>query len=212
MGRTTEEALKMIDETIIHPFDYEFRVGRTNKDKSKSYLIYVTDTALMRELQRCLGYEWSSYTEFKSNQVTCTIEFNGIKRCGSSGLKQDKFANFPDLIKSAESDAFKRACFRLGLAKYMYDFPSGGIWISKQVDDIYAQPKNREYLKGYCLYELLKQLAKNPCRCEKLNRVFQSIRSQHKFIGKCLKQGNIPVKKVLDTEQYERDPEEMNNN
>lgn len=123
---------KLIEELAM-PFpaeEIEWRVGSTNKDKTKGIaLAYLTSRAVMNRLDDVLGPEnWQdTYTPIPgSNGDTkgylCTI---GI-RIGDEWLYKQDGADESNLeaIKGGISDALKRAAVKWGVGRYLYNLPN----------------------------------------------------------------------------------------
>jgi len=107
------------------PEKVSWRVGSTNKDKTKGMaLAYIDARDVMQRLDDVLGHmDWCDrYVETASGRVICTIEIRNTERpeewvsksdgAGSTGFEGDK---------GGISDAFKRAAVKWGIGRYLYD-------------------------------------------------------------------------------------------
>lgn len=109
------------------PDEIEWRVGSTSGDKTKGLaLAYMDARAVMRRLDLVCGPEnWQDRYPHAGAKTVCEI---GIK-CGDEWVWKADGAGDTDFEadKGALSDAFKRAAFRWGIGRYLYDLPS--VWV-----------------------------------------------------------------------------------
>lgn len=117
-------AQEIFDElSAPFPIEYiEWRVGSTNKDKSKCLpLCYIDARAVMDRLDAVCGPDgWQcNYTPGAGGMVICNL---GIRVDGAWLWKSDG-AGQTDIEgdKGALSDALKRAAVRWGIGRYLYD-------------------------------------------------------------------------------------------
>ena len=125
-----------MQEKLRKPFsvkDLEFRVGSTNKDKTKGIaLVYITARAVMDRLDEVFGVAgWDcSFKEITKGGLICTIEHVQYEDTGNfrSTSKAD-VSEFSDIesIKGGASGAFKRAGVMYGIGRYLYDIPN--VWV-----------------------------------------------------------------------------------
>jgi len=115
----------MIDfEKLKRPFrphEIEWRVGATNKDKTKGMaLAYMDARAVMDRLDAVCGPEnWQCRYPHAGSKTCCDlgIVINDTCVWKSDGAGDTDFEG----DKGAFSDAFKRAAVRWGIGRYLYD-------------------------------------------------------------------------------------------
>lgn len=150
------QTLKDLFAELARPFDpasVDFKPGATTKDKQRCLaMAYADSRAYEARLDEALQENWSaSYerafvhapvdvVEWENGQrvtrtknigkvaVTCFLTILGVTRCGMGecDLADD------NAVTSAESQAFKRACSRFGLGRYLYDIPQ--VWVGYDED------------------------------------------------------------------------------
>ena len=126
---------KLIEE-LAKPFpaeDIEWRVGATNKDKTKGVaLAYITARAVMNRLDEVLGPEnWTDNylpipgTNHDTKGYICSISI----RLDNNWVSKQDGADESNMesIKGGLSDAFKRAAVKWGVGRYLYDLPNN--WV-----------------------------------------------------------------------------------
>lgn len=120
-------------EELAKPFpaeDIEWRVGSTNKDKTKGIaLAYLTARAVMNRLDEVLSPEnWQdSYsvipgTAGDTKGYICSISIH----LGDTWVSKQDGADESNMesIKGGISDAFKRTAVKWGVGRYLYDVPN----------------------------------------------------------------------------------------
>ena len=117
---------------LVAPFpldDIEFRVGAMSADKTKALaLAYITSRALMDRLDTIMGPEnWQDeYKAGPDGGVSCGLSL----RINDEWIQKWDVASNTDIepVKGGVTDAFKRACYKWGLARYLYRIPNE--WVS----------------------------------------------------------------------------------
>jgi len=119
----------------------QWKPGAVSKDKTRAMaLAYVDSRAYMERLDEVVpGWE----DEYKLNVLTdrvivlCHLTVAGVTRTGDgeallvdNGGKPD-----PNAVTSASAQAFKRACAKFGLGRYLYDLPR--VWVDYDPDKRY---------------------------------------------------------------------------
>src|SRR3990172_9066870 len=121
-------------EALARPFpisEIEFRAGATNQEKTKALaLAYITSRAAMARLDAVMGPgNWKDeYTAGPAGGVLCSLSL----RINNEWItKQDgaENTNF-EAVKGGFSDAFKRACVKWGIGRYLYYL--SGTWVKCQ--------------------------------------------------------------------------------
>lgn len=113
----------------FNPLAISWRVGATNKDKSKGIaLAYLNARDVQDRLDEVCGIEnWQvRFPWHDAGKLNCEIgihtEHGWIwKGCGAGDTNVEA-------DKGAFSDAFKRAAVRWGIGRYLYDLPN--VWIN----------------------------------------------------------------------------------
>jgi hypothetical protein len=109
----------------------EWRVGSTNKDKTKCLpLCYIDARTAMDRLDGVCGPDgWqNNYTSGVNGSIVCNI---GIRMPDGSWVWKADGAGATDVEgeKGALSDAFKRAAVRHGVGRYLYDIKAAWVEI-----------------------------------------------------------------------------------
>lgn len=108
----------------LDPAEVEWRVGSTNKDKSRGMaLAYIDARAVMDRLDEVCGPDgWQCRYSHATGKTVCDI---GI-RCGDEWVWKADGAGDTDVEaeKGALSAAFKRAAVRWGIGRYLYEIAS----------------------------------------------------------------------------------------
>lgn len=126
-------------QAFFKPDELEWRVGATNKEKTKGMaLVYVTNRAIQNRLDDVFGvFGWQNeYRQWKGD----------AQICGISVLDEDTMqwvtkwdgAGDSDMegIKGGLSDSMKRAAYQWGIGRYLYKMPT--VWVPlKQVGKSY---------------------------------------------------------------------------
>lgn len=106
------------------PDSISWRVGATNKDKTKGIaLAYIDARDVMNRFDEVCGINWQCrYSHVTDKGVVCEI---GVKLDGE-WLWRSNGAGETDVEgeKGALSDAFKRAAVLWGVGRYLYDLPN----------------------------------------------------------------------------------------
>jgi hypothetical protein len=122
-----DEIMKRL-QAPFKPDEIEFRVGSTNKDKTKGLaLAYVTNRAIQDRLDEVFGiFGWKNeFKEWKDKSQLCGISVlhNGewiTKWDGSDDSNMEA-------TKGGLSDAMKRAAYQWGIGRYLYKLPDS--WV-----------------------------------------------------------------------------------
>lgn len=114
-------------EQLKAPFPPEaisWRVGATNKDKTKGIaLAYIDARDVMRRFDEVCGLDWQCrYSHVTDKGVVCEIgiKIDGEWRWRSNGAGETDVEG----EKGAMSDAMKRAAVLWGVGRYLYDLPN----------------------------------------------------------------------------------------
>ena len=112
-------------ERLSEPFDdteIRYRAGATNRDKTKAIaLAYADPRAYEDRLNALVPGEWQvEFTPWGERRIICHLTILDVTR-SSTGESGD---SNPDIAgTSAEAQAFKRACTKFGLGRYLYALP-----------------------------------------------------------------------------------------
>jgi hypothetical protein len=124
---TNAELMKELQKPF-YPDEIEFRVGSTNKEKTKGLaLAYVTNRAIQDRLDNIFGpYGWKNeFREWKQNSQLCGIS---VKVDDEWITKWDGADDSNmEATKGGLSDAMKRAAYQWGIGRYLYKLPD--VWV-----------------------------------------------------------------------------------
>jgi len=120
---STEKTLEAILADLAKPFDpalVEFKPGAVAKSEARALaLAYVDSREYMRRLDE-VDPTWSdTYEVLDGATVICRLTVAGITRT-DLGRKDEADENS---LTSAAAQAFKRACTKFGLGRYLYTLP-----------------------------------------------------------------------------------------
>jgi len=117
----------------------KFRKGSANKDKSKNRILaYVDARDVQTRLDDVVGpANWQDkYTRFDGGficELSIRVDGEWITKSGVGEDRGD--ATEDNAIKSAESDALKRAAVKFGIARHLYTDIITPMWVPKTVPD-----------------------------------------------------------------------------
>ncbi|MDD3013358.1 MAG: Rad52/Rad22 family DNA repair protein [Candidatus Gastranaerophilales bacterium] len=135
---------KELKEKLISPFDTsEIKFKPTAiKDGKALALPYIDARTVLDRLDEIIGSEnWQDeYDVVSSNQVICKLTIHGTtKSDAGEASTEDK-----EPLKSAVSDALKRAAVKFGIGRYLYRSPK--VWY--RFDDKKGEFIDKPILKG----------------------------------------------------------------
>jgi len=113
------------------PYDVEWRVGATNKDKSRGLpLVYIDARCVQDRLQSVCPRWQSRYSLLTATMAICEIE---IQLPDGTWVRRSDGAGATDFEgeKGMLSDAFKRAAAKFGVGRYLYDMKSEWVELSE---------------------------------------------------------------------------------
>lgn len=144
MSQSTETLLKQLK----NPFDPKFvkwRVGATNKDKTKGIaLAYIDSREVAKRLDDVMGLNgWKKKLTGIDGGFTCEVS---LKINDEWVGKENAAGNTKvEPIKGGASDAFKRSAADWGVGRYLYYLPN--VWVEiKPVGNSYALAVSPEQL------------------------------------------------------------------
>lgn len=114
----------MLLNTPLDIKDIDFRVQSINKGGYATILAYKDARVDMNRLDAVYGVEgWQKKYEVVNNHLFCSVGIYSDK-LGQWIWKQDVGTESnTEKEKGEASDAFKRACFNLGIGRELYDYP-----------------------------------------------------------------------------------------
>lgn len=177
------ETAQELYDALSAPFPVEmieWRVGSTNKDKTKCLpLCYIDARAVMDRLDTTCGPDgWQcNYTPGVNGSIICNIglRIGPLQPVGTQWLWKADGAGATDIEgdKGALSDALKRAAVRWGVGRYLYDLKAPWVplenqkFISdedrKKLDNLheeFAQKCGWGLRAGVQAYKLMNQMVK----------------------------------------------------
>jgi hypothetical protein len=131
------------------PADVSWRVGATNKDKTKGMaLAYIDARDVMARLDTVVGSEnWQDeYTETAKGRIFCklSIQVDGQWVTKSDGAGDTDYEG----DKGAISDAFKRAAVKWGIGRYLYGLDSPWVEIEMKGNTAVLPQASKLRLQG----------------------------------------------------------------
>lgn len=118
----------------------QWRAGSTTKDKSKAQALPYAEPRVYEDRLNtiCPGHWEVSFEPWGDRRIICRLTIYGITRA-STGEEGDS----PNSIAgtAAEAQAFKRACSRFGLGRYLYDLPVQWVAYDKETKRLLQTPK-----------------------------------------------------------------------
>ncbi|MBN1250078.1 MAG: hypothetical protein JXC32_20605 [Anaerolineae bacterium] len=104
----------------------EWKVQATNKDKTKGLAAPYADTRAYEDrLNEVVPADWTDTAAFMQagDRLICTVHLTvlGVTRAGDG----ESPLSDPNAATVAYAQAFKRACSRFGLGRYLYDLETG---------------------------------------------------------------------------------------
>lgn len=125
----------MKDFRLLNPDEIEVRVSHTSKDYKKAMLLLYKDARCdMKILDETLGITgWQRSHEVINGQLFCNVSIYDEDKKQWITKQDVGVESFSEAEKGRASDAFKRACFNIGIGRELYTAPT--IW----VEDISGQ-------------------------------------------------------------------------
>lgn len=118
----------------------KWRAGATNRDKTKAIALpYAEARAYEDRLNTTCPSHWHvDFQPWGDNRIICRLTIHNLTR-SSTGEAGD--AN-PDIAgTSAEAQAFKRACSKYGLGRYLYDQPTTWVDYDPKTKKLLSTPR-----------------------------------------------------------------------
>ncbi len=101
----------------------QWRAGAVSKDKKRAQALPYAEARVYEDrLNSLCPGDWQvDFQSWGDSRIICRLTIYGVTRAstGEAGDSQQNVAG-----TSAEAQAFKRACSRFGLGRYLYNFPS----------------------------------------------------------------------------------------
>ena len=136
-----------IYDALSQPFDVkdiEWRAGSTSRDKKRAQALPYADVRCYEtRLDEVLGPNWScGFTTWGEQRIICevtlTVDGQGITRSSTGEFDSgDKIAQGT----TAEAQAFKRACSRFGLGRFIYSIPVQWVGYDEQTRKLTETPQ-----------------------------------------------------------------------
>lgn len=111
--------------------EIEWRVGSTNKDKSKGLaLAYVTNRAMQNRLDDVFGvFGWQNeFKEWRGNSQICGISIWDEDKAKWITKWDGADDSQTEAVKGGLSDSMKRAAYQWGIGRYLYNLPQ--TWVA----------------------------------------------------------------------------------
>jgi hypothetical protein len=118
---------KVLLNKLGEPFakeDIQWRAGATARDKKRAQALpYAEPRVYEDRLNEICGGDWSvAFIPWGETRLICSLTIYGVSRSSTGEFEQDK-RNAIAEGTVAEAQAFKRACTKFGLGRYLYDLP-----------------------------------------------------------------------------------------
>ncbi len=108
----------------FHPSQVIWKPGAVKGDRALA-LAYADLRAYMNRLADVCGGDWSvSYELWGDTRIICRLTIAGVTR-SSTGESSSESERSEIGGTVAEAQAFKRACAKFGLGRYLYNLPTG---------------------------------------------------------------------------------------
>ena len=100
-----------------------WRAGALTKDKKRAQaLAYAEPRVYEDRLNKLCPGAWEvRFTPWGENRIICELSVHGVTRSSTGEFEDTKSAFAQGTV--AEAQAFKRACSKFGLGRYLYDIP-----------------------------------------------------------------------------------------
>ena len=114
---------------LLNPDEIEVRVSHTSKDFKKAMLLLYKDARCdMKILDETLGIAgWQRSHEVINGQLFCNVSIYDEDKKEWIKKQDVGVESFSEAEKGRASDAFKRACFNVGIGRELYTAPD--IWV-----------------------------------------------------------------------------------
>lgn len=123
-----------VKDQLAQPFPasaISWRAGSTSRDKKRAQALpYAEPRVYEDRLNELLGENWECrFAPWGEQRVTCTVVLHLKADDGTQvSIRRDSTGEFDSGDKiaqgtTAEAQAFKRACVKFGLGRYLYDIP-----------------------------------------------------------------------------------------
>lgn len=130
-----------MEKRYLESNEISCRVQQINEN-GLSLLLYVTSRAGQNILDEKYGnLNWQDHYQLIDGELFCTISIYNKETNQWVDKTDVGTANYTEKEKSRASDAFKRACVKVGIARELYSAPF--IWITKEQVNI--KTKNNKY-------------------------------------------------------------------
>ena len=117
----------------------KWRAGATTKDKTKAQaLAYAEPRVYEDRLNEIIAGEWEvTFRAWANDKIICDLAILRITRSSTGESSEDSFSQGT----TAEAQAFKRACSKFGLGRYLYDLPIYWMPYDPQKKQLLATPQ-----------------------------------------------------------------------
>jgi hypothetical protein len=134
---------KELLKKLAEPFpasSIQWRAGQVTRDKKRAQALpYAEPREYEDRLNALAPGDWSvSFRPWGNNRIICELTIHGVTRSSTGESERN-----PEGIKgtAAEAQAFKRACSKFGLGRYLYDLPSSWVAYNEQNKRLLETPQ-----------------------------------------------------------------------
>lgn len=137
-----------IHTELKRPFpekEIHWRAGATTRDKTKAQALpYAEPRVYEDRLNEVVGHDWECrFTSWDDLKIICELTIMGKTRSSTGQAETPKSDKSPEIqATTAEAQAFKRACAKFGLGRYLYDFPTPWVPYDQQKRQLVETPKH----------------------------------------------------------------------
>lgn len=122
--------MEKLEIPLLEAADIECRIS-TVSQKGGSFLLYKDARCDMRILDQVFGiYGWQRKSELIDGQLFCTVSVQNPTTKEWVSKQDVGTESYTEKEKGRASDAFKRACFNIGIGRELYTAPF--IWVNWQ--------------------------------------------------------------------------------
>jgi hypothetical protein len=136
---------KTLIDQLSQPFakdDIFWRAGAVSKDKKRAQaLAYAEPRVYEDRLNEICPGDWSvRFTPWGESRLICELTIYGVTRSSTGEFDTDK-RNAIAEGTVAEAQAFKRACSKFGLGRYLYDLPVSWVDFDEEKNRLKETPE-----------------------------------------------------------------------
>lgn len=182
---------------LLKPDEIEVRSQQIT-EKGSVLLLYKNSRTDMSILDETFGmFNWQREHTFKDGRNYCRVSIWDKDKAQWINKEDVGIESNAEAEKGEASDAFKRACFNIGIGRELYTSPS--IWIALNSNEIYQNQKTQKWQLRAMVHFRVKSIEYDECRnITALQIVDQNGNLRFKYPQK---QENVSVTSSTPTQQ-----------